>query len=152
MTKNNYSGGMRNLFSWTKNIGALRELFISLSVMAEEENLLSVHIHLCGKAPVGIWKVNGYGRIVQDEVVVVADNASAAKDHQILITWKDGDIVLLNVLAAIANADLSCRMQTGSCSSLNLTFRVVPWAGIVGLSSTLISGGWIEGRSVLALN
>ena len=56
-----------------------------------------------------------------------------------------GDIVLLNVVVAIANADLNCRMQIGSCSNLNLMFRGVTWAGIVRLSFMFVSEDWIEG-------
>lgn len=116
-----------------------------------QKNLQERDIPLCEKNPVGIWKVNGYVRIVRTEVVAVADNANAAKGHQTLVGWRDGDIAQLNVLAAIANADLSCRIQIGGCSSLNLMFRVVPWASIVALSFALISGRWSEMRYCLFL-
>lgn len=65
------------------------------------------------------------------------DNASAAKIHQILIGLKDGDIVPLNALAAIADADLNWRMsRIKSYSNQNLMF----------LSSALISGRWSKTR------
>ena len=84
-----------------------------------------MHIYLYDKSPDGILKANGYVRIVLNEEVAVVDNASAAKIHQILIRLKDGDIVPLNALAAIADADLNWRMRRiKSYSNQNLMFRV----------------------------
>ena len=49
------------------------------------QDLRQMHIYLHEKKPGGICEVNGYVRIVRNEVVAVADNASAANIHRIPI-------------------------------------------------------------------